>query len=520
MSSDTPTSTTPPNILIVQVDQLAARYLGCYGHPLVRSPNIDRLAERSVIFDAAYCNYPLCSPSRASMLSGRLPFAIDQWDNGAEFSAEIPTIAHYLTAAGYSTTLCGKMHFVGPDQLHGYEQRLVTDIYPSDFAWTTDWSHVFRPGGGIRVRNVVEAGWCLRSLQMDFDEEVEHLARQALFDLARNREGKPFFLTVSFSHPHPPYVAPKAYWDLYADEDIDMPVVAPMRREELDPFNSARWEMMGHQHYELTEQHTRSARHAYYAMITYVDALIGSVLDALEATGLADGTVIVFTSDHGEMLGERGMWLKDNFLEDSVRVPLMIAGPDIAPRRSRAVVSLVDLMPTLLELSGTGVAPVEPVEGRSLVPLIGTDRDDWDGVAMIDFAGGGHDRVARAVRRSRYKCIAAHGLASQLFDLEADPHELRDLADDPAHADTLADLEAEVARSWAPDELDERVRASQRRRLLIQQAADASGRYPNWSAVVREGDAERFVRGRASSFYAKAKFRFPMTEPADEPECD
>jgi choline-sulfatase len=454
------------------------------------------------------------------MHAGRLPFSIGQWDNGAEFFAEIPTFAHYLTAAGYDTTLCGKMHFVGPDQLHGYERRLVTDIYPSDFAWTTDWEHVFRPGGGIRIRNVVEAGWCVRSLQMDFDEEVEHLARQALFDHARTPDAKPFFLTVSFSHPHPPYVAPKAFWDLYSDDEIDMPTVPTMAREKLDPFNSARWEMMGHQHYDLTEEQTRSARHAYYAMITYVDALIGRVLDALEESGLAENTVVVFASDHGEMLGERGMWLKDNFLEDSVRVPLMIAGPGILPRRSAEVVSLVDLMPTLLDLAKADIAVVDPLDGRSLVPLLAGDVPDWDGLAIIDFAGGGHDRVARAMRKGRYKCIVADGLPPQLFDVAADPNELTDLAGNPSHGEALAELTALIADSWNPAELNAQVQLSQKRRLLIQQATDKSGTYPNWAAVVRNGDADRFVRGRASSFYAKAKFRFPPIEPIEVPERD
>jgi choline-sulfatase len=506
-----------PNILFIQVDQLAARYLAGYGHPAVKSPNIDRLMARSAVFDAAYCNYPLCSPSRASMLTGRLPFAIDQWDNGAEFYAELPTIAHYLTASGYRTTLCGKMHFVGPDQLHGFEERLLTDIYPSDFAWATDWAHVFRPGGGIRIRNVVEAGHCVRSLQMDYDEEVEHHARQAVFDFARAPEGKPFFLTVSFSHPHPPYVAPKAFWDLYDDADIDMPSVPPMGPDELDPFNRLRWEMMGHQHYELTGEQVRAARRAYFANITYVDQRIGGVLDALDEAGLTDGTYIVFASDHGELLGERGMWLKDNFLEDSVRIPLAIAGPSIEPRRVSDIVSLVDLAPTLLDLSGNAVAPVERLDGRSLVPLLDGRQPDRDGMAFIDFAGGGHDRVARALRRGHCKYVHADGLPPLLYDLSKDPDELTNRAEDPAYAEIRAAMASILDASWDPKALNERVAVSQKRRLFIQAAAETSGRYPNWSAEVRHGDADRFVRGRASSFYAKARFRFPFVT-SEEPK--
>ncbi len=498
-----------PNILFIQVDQLAARYLSFYGHRSVKTPNLDRLAARGMVFENAYCNYPLCSPSRASMMTGRLPFAIDQWDNGAEFHAELPTFAHYLNAAGYSTTLCGKMHFVGPDQLHGFQERLLTDIYPSDFAWTTDWEHVFRPGGGIRVRNAVEAGTCIRSLQMDYDEEVEHQARQKLFDIVRTPDRRPFLLTVSFSHPHPPYVAPEDFWDLYADDDIDPPDIGAIPPEYLDPFNRLRWEMMGHQFYDISDENVRNARRAYFAMISYVDERIGRVLEALDATGMTDETIIVFTSDHGEMLGERGMWLKDNFLEDSVRVPLVFAGPGIDAGRNPDIVSLVDLLPTFLDFAGGIIEPVEPVDGRSLKPACAGAQTNPDGQAIIDFAGGGHDKVARAIRFGSYKYVAAHELPPQLFDLAADPQERRDLICDPAHAEAAAEGARRIAASWDPDDLTYRVRLSQKRRLFIQAQADASDSAPNWSAEIRRGDAERFVRGRASAFFAKARFRFP-----------
>src|SRR6187549_28719 len=178
-----------PNILFVMADQMAAAPLPCYGGKVVKAPNLQALAQEGVVFDAAYCNSPICAPSRFSMLSGRLPTAIGAYDNAAEFPASVPTLMHYLGAAGYRTILAGKMHFIGPDQLHGFAERLTTDIYPADFAWTPDWraGPADKPSG-ISMRNVAEAGVCVRSLQMDYDDEVEHFAIQRLYDLAREPE--------------------------------------------------------------------------------------------------------------------------------------------------------------------------------------------------------------------------------------------------------------------------------------------------------------------------------------------
>ena len=210
-------------------DQMAAPALPFYGHPLVKAKNMSKLAEAGVVFDAAYCNSPICAPSRFSMLSGQLPARIGAYDNAAEFSASIPTLMHYLGAGGYRTILSGKMHFIGPDPLHGFEERLVTDIYPADFSWTPDWlAGASDKPSGISMRNVTEAGVCVRSLQMDYDDEVEYFATQRLYDLARDSDQRPWMMTVSFSHPHPPYTTSQEHWDRFRHEDIDMPSVAPI----------------------------------------------------------------------------------------------------------------------------------------------------------------------------------------------------------------------------------------------------------------------------------------------------
>jgi len=520
----------PPNILLLMADQLAAQTLPVYGHRVVKTPHLDRLAEGAVVFDSAYCNFPICAPSRASMLSGRLPHAIGAWDNAAEFPAAIPTLAHYLRHAGYRTILCGKMHFIGPDQLHGYEERLTTDIYPADFAWTPDWTRgpEHRPTG-VSMRPVVEAGSCVRSLQIDYDDEVEHKAVQRLYDLARAPEHSPFFLTVSYTHPHPPFVAPQRHWNLYRDEDIDAPRVAAIPYEQLDEHS--RWLHVAHAQnlYTVTDAHVRQARHAYYGMVSYVDEKIGRVLEALRDTGLADDTMVVFAGDHGEMLGERGMWFKQCFFEWSVRVPLMISMPRrFAAGRVAAHVSLVDLLPTLLDVAAPRKVfePVDAVDGRSLVPLMNGFEDGSDRVVISEYSSEGVCAPSRMVRAGRWKYIFTHGLPPLLFDLQLDPDELENLAGRTEIAATEARLHARLLQGWDPAQVHARILASQRRRLFLDAVSGSSPAYSNWAYQPFTDESKRFIRGSgvAGPTSVKARARFPFVEPVApdrrEPDVD
>lgn len=507
-----------PNILLIQVDQLAAPALAAYGHPLVKTPHIDALAARGITFERAYCNSPICAPSRFSMLTGRLPSRIGVYDNGSEFPASVPTIAHYLAQAGYSTTLCGKMHFVGPDQLHGYEERLITEIYPADFIWTPDWrlGPQSRPSG-LSMRPVLEAGVCRRSLQIDYDEQVAHLAEQKLFDIARYDAERPFFLTVSFTHPHSPYTVQQAYWDLYRHEDIPLPKVRDIPYDELDTYS--RWLHLSHgrDEDEVTEVHVRTARHAYFGMVSYVDSLVGRVLRALGEADLADDTLVVFTSDHGEMLGERGMWYKETFFEWSARVPLVVSWPGRVARSGRAtgLVSLVDLLPTLAELAGIPPSTVVgPIEGRSFAALLQQPEVDDPARAVIaEYTDMGVCGPCRMVRQGDHKLVYAHGAQPLLFDLAHEPDEVQNRAGQAEVADVEGRLDALLRQDWDPGREFESVLRSQALRSVIRQATQTSGRYPNWSHVVRKGDEQRFVRGSGfqnGTTATKAKARFPL----------
>src|SRR5471032_2959730 len=213
-----------PNILILMADQMTPFALSAYGHHVTKTPNMDALAARGVVFDSAYCASPLCAPSRFSFLSGKLPSAIGAYDNAAEFPSQTLTFAHYLRAEGFRTILSGKMHFCGLDQLHGFEERLTTDIYLSDFGWTPDWQRFAeRASWYHNMDSVTQAGSCTRSNQLDFYDDVLVAARQKLFDLARSRDRRAFCLVVSMTHPHDPYVISEDYWNRYRDEDIDLP---------------------------------------------------------------------------------------------------------------------------------------------------------------------------------------------------------------------------------------------------------------------------------------------------------
>ncbi len=492
---------------------MSAQVLSVYGHPMVRTPNIDRLAERGTVFENAYCNFPLCVPSRASMLAGRHANAIGVWDNATEMPASIPTLAHGLRGCGYFTVLSGKMHFIGPDQLHGFNERVTTDIYPSNFAWTPDWveGERYRPTG-INMRAVVDAGICTRSLQIDYDEEVEFAGVQKLFDLARYHRKQPFLLWISFTHPHSPYVTLRQHWDLYSHDDIPMPTVAAMSVAEMDVMSRWLYYAHGGDLHEVTDEHIRTARHAYFGMCSYIDDKVGRILDTLEQLELDSETVVVFTSDHGEMLGERGMWFKQAFFEWSVTVPLIIRIPGVQTRaRVSELVSLVDLFPTFMELaSGEDSArSIEPlVDGHSLLPIM-TGSGQWDNRVISEYTGEGVNSPCRMIRRDNLKLIYTHGHPSMLFDLDRDPDELENLFAHPAHAREAESLLQELMEDWNPDSIHQSCLESQRQRRVIQKATDGE---PSWAYRVRADDGERFVRN-ASAVGTKAKARFPYVEP-------
>ncbi|WP_231639085.1 choline-sulfatase [Sphingomonas profundi] len=498
-----------PNILILMADQMAPSALPVYGHPLVKAPNIARLAAEGVVFDSAYCNSPLCAPSRFSFLSGLLPSRIGAYDNACEFPADQPTIAHDLRYRGYRTILAGKMHFVGPDQLHGFEERLTTDIYPADFGWTPDWTRFAdRPSWYHSMDSVLTAGPCVRTNQLDYDEEVSFVTRRKLYEIARGKDERPFFMVMSLTHPHDPFAIPARYWNLYDDADIPEPRVRIAKADQ-DPHALRLRHVIGMDLDDVTDDQVRAARRAYYGAISFVDEQIGLVLDTLAESGMAQNTIVLLIGDHGEMLGERDLWYKMNFFEGGARVPMIVHAPGrFAPHRVAASVSLVDLMPTLADLAGGDMpeAMAPCADGVSLMPhLLGqAGRDE----AIGEYLGEGAIAPIVMIRRGRLKFIHSPVDPDQLFDLAADPDELDNLAADPAHAGQVASFRREVAERWDLAQVEADVLANQRRRRLIA-AATSRGAAKHWDYQPFRDASRDYVRGHMDLEELEASARFP-----------
>lgn len=509
-----------PNILFIQADQLAASVLPFYGHPLVKTPHLDRLAAMGTVFENAYTPNPICASSRFAMMSGQYSSRIGAFDNASEFPASVPTFAHYLRSLGYATCLSGKMHFVGPDQLHGFEERVTTDIYPSDFGWTANWEKKIEPyaPSQMSMRGVVESGLCVRSLQMDYDDDVANQSVQWLFDHARRNDDRPFLLVSSFTHPHNPFTISKEFWDLYDDADIDLPQVPFMPFEERDAWSQRYFKLIRQDEHHVTEAHIRSARHAYYGMVSYLDSKVGVLLDTLEKINAIDNTVIIFTADHGEMLGERGMWYKFNPFQNSIRVPLLISAPGAKTgHRVSANCSLVDMLPTLLDLATKNHPPelVDHCDGRSLHTwLHGTDSS-WKDETLIEFTSEGVHAPAFILRKGHYKYTYCEGDPGMLFDLQKDPLELRNLCQEPEFMPLAQELANEIEARFNPSKVKSEVIASQRRRLFLNSTL-FKGHHTSWDYQVHKDASKQYVRSSAttSTTATKAKARFPFVPTA------
>ncbi len=488
---------THPNILFLMMDQQAASALSAYGGTTARTPNIQRLADRGVVFENAYTNFPVCAPSRFSMMSGQLASRIGCYDNAAEFRASIPTIAHYLRILGYRTTLCGKMHFIGPDQLHGYEERLTPEIYSADFRTLPQWDGTDDDFATDAREALVEAGPVSRTVQMDYDEEVGFQAVQTLFDLARSDDSRKFFLTVSFTHPHEPFLCRHEHWDRYVDHEIVLPHVGEVADSDLDEHSRRIL-----RHYSLlpapgiTDQHVRNARRAYYGSMSYVDDMIGRILGTLEETGLADETVIVLASDHGEMLGERGMWFKKVFFENAVRVPLILCGPGFEPGRVRGNVSLVDLLPTFVDIAdpSASLEPVQPFFGNSIIPLVQGTVRDWPDTVFSEMTCEGVVEPVMMVKRGHHKYIYSASVPPLLFNLVDDPHEMENLAGQARVAGFERELRALADETWGNlAELRATIVASQKTRLLVREALER-GKVSSWDDSPHTSTGWRYLR--------------------------
>ncbi len=477
-------------------DQLTPTALGCYGSNIAQTPTIDRLAHEGVVFDSAYTNSPLCTPARYCMMTGQLPSTSKGYDNAAYLASTIPTFAHLMRLGGYRTVLSGKMHFVGPDQLHGFESRRTPDIYPADFGWTPDWrSPLERIDWWYHnMDSVTGAGVAEVTNQLMYDDEVGFHATRALHDLARADDDRPFLMVASFTHPHDPYVTRRQYWDRYRSEDIPMPLVTAAPTPD-DPHSQRLRGAIDPTKVPVTEAHIRNARHAYYGNVSYCDDWAGRLLATLKALKLDDNTIVMVVADHGDMLGDRGLWYKMNFFEGSARIPLVVHAPGrYAASRVTAPVSLVDVLPTLVEIAGVGEqsSTVRNLAGSSILPLCEGSVEPERTVTGQYMAEGSMAPIIM-LRRGNLKYIHCPADPDQLFDLSADPSELTNLATDPSSEELTLALRQEVQGTFDLDRMHTDVLEDQAQRRLVD-TANRIGTFTPWDYSPTRNAANEYMR--------------------------
>jgi arylsulfatase A-like enzyme len=453
-----------PNVLFIVSDDLN-NMLGCYGDPLAKTPNLDRLAARGVLFDRAYCTFPLCGPSRNSMLTGLYPNSTGILANAQIFRQTIPShqsLPQAFRNAGYFAARIGKLYH------YNVPKSIGTNGHDDPGSWELE----LNPAGVDRLQEESEIFSLLPgqfggtlSWYASPKPDAEHtdglMAEDAIWVLERcaKRQDRPFFLAVGFFRPHTPYVAPRNYFDLYPEKE--MPVV-PGVKEDQEDIPAPGLGSYKREQDKLTDDLRRQTRQAYLASISFMDAQVGRVVEALDRLGLSDNTIIVFTSDHGYHMGEHGLWQKMSLFEESSRVPLLIVDPRLGSKGAvaRSPVSHIDLYPTLAELCS--VPAPENLQGQSLVPMLKDPSAAGRGWALTQvMRGGGRLRAAVTTNvgaegrryfgytlrtpRWRYTEWDEGELGRELYDHESDPRELTNLASRPEHASTVAAL-SEQAR--------------------------------------------------------------------------
>ncbi len=438
------------NVLFVAVDDMN-NDLGCYDHPLVQSPNIDRLARMGVRFDRSYCQFPLCSPSRSSLMTGLRPSTTRVFDLKYHFRKGLPdvvTLPQMFMNNDYYAARVGKIyHYGNPD-----------DIGTSGLDDPPSWKHVVNPAG--RDKTVLEndimnytpkrgLGSAMAFLSDARGKDEEHTDGKVALEgikLIEEHKDKPFFLAIGFYKPHTPYVAPKKYFDLYPMDKIELPQ-EPEEHLKNVPM-PALASTTPRPYFGVTRDQARECKQAYYAAISFVDAQIGKLLETMDKHKLWDNTVVVFWSDHGYHLGEHGLWMKQSLFEESARVPLIIVAPGARGNGQvcTRTVEVVDLYPTLADLAG--LTPPKNLEGVSLKPLLDDPKKAWNRPAFTQVERANFPGYSVRTERWSYIEWDDGNKGAQLYDHDADPHEFKNLIDDPRYTKVVQEMKGLVKQNW------------------------------------------------------------------------
>jgi choline-sulfatase len=457
---------TARNLLFIMSDEHSKRVLGCYGHGMIRTPNLDRLASRGVRFTDAYCNSPICVPSRASFQTGRYVHDIRFWDNAIAYDGSVPSWAHRLRAAGHRVEAIGKLHFRSAEDDNGFSKEHMPLHVVDGIGDPIGMLREPPPPRKAALRLAADAG-CGDSSYQGYDDRITSAAAHWLAERARGPDEKPWVLFVSLVCPHFPLIARPEWYNLYPAEEVPWPGLYAQPERPDHPYLAA---MRACQIYDQgfdQPSKVRKAIAAYFGLVSFVDHNVGRLLQALEDHALSGNTRVIYTSDHGDNLGTRGLWGKSNMYEEAAAVPMLMAGPEVpAEVVCREPVSLVDCFPTIVDCVGL---PVHP-EDRDLpgVPLMDIVRGRApDRTVMSEYHAAGAVTGAFMIRKGKFKYVHYVGMPPQLFDLEADPYETRDLGAEPGYRGLAADCEAALRKVVNPEAADQQARRDQAAKIAL-----------------------------------------------------
>ncbi|MBL8336217.1 MAG: sulfatase-like hydrolase/transferase [Rhodoferax sp.] len=464
-----------PNILLIFSDQHAQRVAGCYGDRIAETSHLDSLAARGVTFDNAYCPSPICVPSRMSMLTGRHPVDQKCWTLQDYLPSDYPTWPHALGTAGYRPTLISRLHSIGPDQLRGYAERRLGDIGPN-------WMGVKRQDLGVlsnaqgpsplslRNSGPGQSGYQLADIAST--EAACAYLREVAADVASGHS-VPFCVTVGLVLPHCPFVAWREDYDRFVGR-VGMPAVPRADPDREHPW--IRWWIEDRGIANPDPDAVMRARTAYYGLVRRMDLMVGQVLDTLKSTGLEDDTLVIYCSDHGEHLGERGLWWKNTLYDEATKVPLIMSWPGHLPRGERRaqLVNLIDVGATIIDAAKAPVLPRS--SGHSLLDIARSAQAPWIDETYSEYVTdivphwtGNRSTQQRMVRSGDWKLHYIHEEPSLLFNLAQDPLELDNLANDPRYRAIREHLHAKVLQGWDPDAIRKETEIRRREKDLLSQ---------------------------------------------------
>lgn len=469
---------TPQNLVFIMSDQHNADFMGCAGHPLMKTPAMDALAARGTMFTRAYTNCPICVPARASFATGRYVHDCGYWDNADPYDGVVPSWGHRLVAQGHRSVSIGKLHYRSAEDDNGFDEELIPLHVVGGVG---DLVGLIRDPDAPERRAVPKFAADVGRGESSYTRYDRQIAEESYrwITTEGTRTDRPWVLFVSFVCPHFPLIAPDEFYDLYAGADIGLPPLYGEEHRQTHPYYQALDRVLGYDRY-FDPERAREAQVAYMGMCSFLDANIGTVLKAIEDAGLGGSTRVVYTSDHGEALGKRRIWGKCTMFDESARIPLIMAGDGIAAgKRVATPVTLVDGFPTILECVGARPAAEDAdLPGRSLL-AIASEADDEDRVAFSEYHAAASITANFMVRKGRYKLVTFVGMEPHLFDMEADPDETTNLAADPAYASVLAEMDAALRAICDPEEVDRRARADQ---------AATIERHGGREAIIARGD--------------------------------